>query len=62
MRAALGFALGLAEVDYVVLGVNSRLQLQEILSRQTDGGTGTDWRRFAIDDASMLDPSQWQLT
>jgi len=62
MRAALDFALGLAEVDYVVLGVNSRLQLQEILLQQTGGGTGTDWRRFAFGDASMLDPSQWRLT
>lgn len=62
MRAALDFALGLAEVDHVILGVNSRLQLQEILSQQAGGGTVADWRRFAFGDAAMLDPSQWRLS
>ena len=61
MRAALDFALGLAEVDQVILGVNSRLQLQQILSQQAAGGTGTDWRPFAFGDAAMLDPSLWRL-
>ncbi len=61
MRAALNFALGLTEVDQVILGVNSRLQLQEILSQHDSGGGGADWPRFAFSEVAMLDPSQWRL-
>lgn len=60
MQAALGFALGVPEVDHVILGVNTRQQLHEILS-QEPAPVDVEWREFALDMAPMVDPSQWRL-
>lgn len=60
MHAALGFALGVPEVDHVILGVNTRQQLQEIVSQES-APVDVDWREFALDLVPMVDPSQWRL-
>lgn len=61
IQAALDFALGVAEVDHVILGVNTRHQLLEILSQPPAGAKPEAWRKFALDQTAMLDPSQWRL-
>ena len=59
LQAALGFALGVPELDCVVVGVNSAAQLAEILvavPRSVD----VQWlAQFALGDPELLDPSRW---
>lgn len=61
LGAALGFVLGLPEVDHVILGVNSAAQLQEILAVQMAHVDARSMARFALTDPAMLDPSRWRL-
>lgn len=61
MQAALGFVLGLPELDHVILGVNSAEQLREILACQTGGSDAGALARFALSDLAMLDPSRWRI-
>lgn len=60
VQAALGFVLGIKEIDTVLLGVDNEIQLREIVdvAKPLDGGL---FRRFAIDDELFLNPSKWQL-
>ncbi|MFZ5632099.1 MAG: aldo/keto reductase [Bacillota bacterium] len=59
VQAALGFAAGLDEVDVLICGVNNHRQLEDIcrlygpLKREM-------FAEFAIDDASILNPSLWK--
>ena len=61
LQAALGFVLGLPELDHVILGVNSTAQLQEILAAQAGQLDAYSMARFALQDPAMLDPSRWRL-
>lgn len=61
LQAALGFVLGLPELDHVILGVNSTVQLQEILVAQAGQLDSRSMARFALHDPAMLDPSRWRL-
>lgn len=60
LQAALGFVLGLPELDHVILGVNSAAQLQEILAAQVAQVDAQSMARFALTDPAMLDPSRWR--
>lgn len=55
---ALGFVAGVAEVDQVVLGVESAAQLDECVRAL---GTAADerWRDLACDDLAVIDPRRW---
>lgn len=60
LRAALCYTLGQQEVDYVVVGAESRKQLEEILI----GADCFDFDHgsldmFEVEDLSLLDPSRW---
>lgn len=61
LQAALGFVLGLPELDHVILGVNSAAQLQEILAVQMAQVDAQSMARFALTDPAVLDPSRWHL-
>lgn len=59
LRAALGFAAGIPEIDVVVCGVNDRMQLNEIIANAS-ALDPVDFARFAVSDEAMVDPSRWQ--
>lgn len=61
LQAALGFALGLPELDCVIVGVNTAWQIQETLAAQAVHVAPREMARFALTDPAMLDPSQWRL-
>lgn len=61
LQGALGFVLGLPELDHVILGVIAAAQLQEVLAAQTAEVDAHAMARFALIDPAMLDPSRWQL-
>ncbi len=54
-EAALGYVLGLEEVDHVIVGVNSAKQLEELLEVKP-----LKWDYdFSIQDENILDPRRW---
>lgn len=54
-EAALGWVLGLEEIDKVIVGVNSAKQLEELLSVKP-----LKWDYdFSITDENVLDPRRW---
>lgn len=60
LQTALGFVLGINELDTVLVGVESILQLQEIMKVAQP----LDYKlfeRFAIVDDIFLNPSKWKL-
>lgn len=59
VHAAVGFVIGLQEIDAAVCGVNNHIQLLDILKSRplpTQGFEG-----FAITDESILNPSRWSV-
>lgn len=60
VQAALGFVLGVKEIDIVLLGVDSEMQLREIINMAKPLDRDL-FRCFAINDDSFLNPSQWKL-
>jgi aryl-alcohol dehydrogenase-like predicted oxidoreductase len=58
LAAALGFVLGLPQVDQVVVGVESAAQLAEIVTAVIPLD-GADFRELALTDADMIDPTRW---
>lgn len=60
VQAALGFLAGRDEIDTIVCGVNNHRHLQE-LCRSAEPLADIDFSQFALDDADMLNPSQWRI-
>lgn len=60
VRAALGFVAGLDEVDVVLCGVNNSRQLKDIVRHLKDPVKSDMFSGFAIEDATILNPSMWQ--
>lgn len=60
VQAALGFLAGRDEFDIIVCGVNNHRQLME-LCRSANPLPGIDFSPFALDDADLLNPSQWRI-
>ncbi|NVI80399.1 aldo/keto reductase [Janthinobacterium sp. BJB401] len=63
LQAALGFVTGLDEIDHVVCGVNSSVQLQEICTAAGHPGAGAaraGYDAFAINDEAIVNPALWQ--
>jgi aryl-alcohol dehydrogenase-like predicted oxidoreductase len=58
LKGALGFAIGIDEIDSVVCGVNDAAQLREIVA-SAQPLEPEALARFAIEDAAFLDPSRW---
>lgn len=60
VEAALGFVCNLDLVDYVVCGVNTLVQLEELVAAaqvKVDPGLFAD---FAMDDSNILNPAMWE--
>ncbi len=54
-EAALGYVLGLDEVDHIIVGVNSAKQLEQLLAVKP-----LKWDYdFSIQDEMVLDPRRW---
>lgn len=61
LECALGFARAQVDLEAVVLGLCSRLELQQLLQawgRSSPWREG-EWRTWALSDAGILDPRQW---
>ena len=59
VRAALGFVIGLPEIDFVICGVNDHKQLQELCAIHAIYDAD-EFRSFAIEDETILNPTLWQ--
>lgn len=63
LQAALGFVTGLEEIDRVICGVNSGMQLHEICAAAGHAVAGTaraDYDAFALSDELFVNPALWQ--
>ena len=58
-QIALSAVLGNSRIDKVVVGVDSKKQLKELLS--TVDISSPDTSKLAVDDVNLLDPSKWRL-
>ncbi len=59
LEACLRFALSAAEVSRVVVGVESRSQLQEIIAAASRGPGAAPSEHLICDDLDLIDPSHW---
>jgi aryl-alcohol dehydrogenase-like predicted oxidoreductase len=60
VQAALGFPLGLKEIDAVICGVNDHEQLQDICT-SARAVESEFYEQFSFDDERILNPSCWKL-
>ncbi|MCC6544191.1 MAG: aldo/keto reductase [Nitrospirae bacterium] len=58
-RAALGFLNNIADIDYIICGVNNHTQLKEICA-EVIPVEAIDFTSFALSDESILNPSNWR--
>ena len=57
-EAALGYILGIDEIDKIIVGVNSAKQLNQLLAVKP-----LKWDYdFSITDENVLDPRKWPKT
>jgi aryl-alcohol dehydrogenase-like predicted oxidoreductase len=61
LECALGFARAQADLEAVVLGLCSRLELQQLLQAwgRISPWQQDEWRTWALPDAGILDPRHW---
>jgi aryl-alcohol dehydrogenase-like predicted oxidoreductase len=59
LAAALGFALGLRQVERVVIGVHTAEHLQAIIAAAAAKPPDLDWSSLAVSDAEAVDPRRW---
>ena len=61
LEAALRYATNLSQVNHVVVGVDSREQLVEILkATNSQALSSTDFTNLACNDLNLIDPSRWK--
>jgi len=60
LQAAIGFLAGIPEIDFVIVGVNDHLQLEEICRAARPIPTEV-FARYAISDNAILNPSEWRV-
>ncbi|MFO0795673.1 MAG: aldo/keto reductase [Candidatus Brocadiaceae bacterium] len=58
LQAAIGFVMGLDEIDAAICGINNHHQLQEICA-VTKPLRGVKFDDFAVFDESIVNPSKW---
>ncbi len=62
LEGALRFALGLSQIDTVIVGVCSQQELEDIcVASRRRGFPQIDFSRWAVNDPRYVNPSQWQL-
>lgn len=59
VRAALGFLIGIPDIDFIICGVNNHTQLKEICTEAVPVES-MDFSSFALSDESILNPSNWR--
>ncbi len=60
LQATLAFAQSFAEIERVVVGVDSVAQLEQIV-QAAQSIVNTDWQHWAQADRALIEPSRWQL-
>lgn len=60
IQAPLWFLADIAEIDYVVCGVDNRQQFKELCLIAGAAHECYDFSRFAIDDESLVNPALWK--
>jgi len=62
LAMALNYVLRVDQVGTVLVGVDSELQLLEILNAvEASIATDVDWERWAADESRWVNPSEWKL-
>lgn len=63
LKAALGFVYRLPDIDYVLVGVNNKHHLEEIIAlvSNIDPLERLDFSEFATDDERLINPSLWKV-
>jgi aryl-alcohol dehydrogenase-like predicted oxidoreductase len=61
MEVCLGYVKSLQIVDYVILGINSSQQLDEIASALTSAPSRFDYSELKSNDLNLIDPRNWRL-
>ena len=61
LECALGFARAQADLEAVVLGLCSRLQLEQLLNawHKSSPWDGSEWSRWGLGSSEILDPRCW---
>jgi aryl-alcohol dehydrogenase-like predicted oxidoreductase len=59
VRAAVGFVAGVKELDAIIVGVTNHQELQEVCTEMNSPFSPNGLKEFALEDASILDPSAW---
>jgi aryl-alcohol dehydrogenase-like predicted oxidoreductase len=61
MELCLGYVKSLQIVDYLILGINSSQQLEEIASALTSAPSGFDYSELKSNDLNLIDPRTWRM-
>lgn len=61
MEVCLGYVKSLQIVDYLILGINSSQQLEEIASALTLAPSGFDYSELKSSDLNLIDPRTWRM-
>jgi len=59
LSACLSYSLSLPHIDRVVIGVESALQLRELIESASFELSHVDWSFMGHDDLGLLEPSRW---
>jgi len=64
IKAALAFVFNLTEIDSIIIGVNNKKHLEEIVLASACIGTlnKTDFSPYAIMEEHIINPSLWKIT
>ena len=55
----LGFVTSVREVDYAVVGVDSLVQLEELIKGYTELMSVSDYENLSVDNDELIDPRMW---
>jgi aryl-alcohol dehydrogenase-like predicted oxidoreductase len=61
MEVCLGYVESLQIADYVILGINSSQQLDQIASALTSVPSGFDYSELKSNDLNLIDPRTWRM-
>ena len=60
LSACLSYPLSLAEVDKIIVGVNTTQQLEEIINSSKTRFVEKDWKFLISNDQMLINPSNWR--
>jgi len=64
LQAALGFVYGISDKDYIIVGINNKNHLKEIIEsfNTFDVLNQIDFSEFSLDDERLVNPSHWRIS